>query len=98
MNYLKITSGKVELCDSNGSHIRNIVNSNAINAELSSGGNIVVTYENGKVELLDDRGSHKSNIASDCINAKFNGEDIILTKKNNHMEMVNNRGSHIRNL
>lgn len=58
MNILKVNSGKVELRKDNGALIRTIGNGDAINADISNdGAMILVTTVKGKVELRKENGS-----------------------------------------
>ena len=84
MNILKISRGKVELRKDNGSLIRTIGSGDAINADISNDGSLVlVTTIKGKVELRKENGALIRTIGNgDATNAKFSGNDIvILTNK-----------------
>jgi DUF4097 and DUF4098 domain-containing protein YvlB len=58
MNILKMNNGKVELRKASGSLIRTIGSGDAINADISNDGSLIlVTTVKGKVELRKESGS-----------------------------------------
>jgi len=81
-----------------GSLIRVVGNGDAVNAELSRDGKLVlITTNQGKVEIRQETGSLIRTIGNgDAVNAKFHENDIMVYTKSGKMELRKDHGSLIR--
>ena len=97
---LKLDGGKVELRKDNGSYVRTIVSSKAVDADLNNSETlIVITYLDGKVELRKENGSYvRTIVSSKAKRAKFQGSDIAVTLDSGKIELRKENGSYIRTI
>ena len=99
MYIVKVTNGRVELCNERGCYQRTIVGSNALFADIDmTQSKIVVTMTNGRVELYDERGCYQRTIYNGNANqARWAGSDIAIYLSD-HVEMYSDRGCYIRRI
>lgn len=97
---LKLDGGKVELLKDNGSYVRTIVSSKAVDADLNNNETlIVITYLDGKVELRKENGSYvRTIVSSKAKRARFQGSDIAVTLDSGKIELRKENGSYIRTI
>ncbi len=97
---LKLDGGKVELRKDNGSYVRTIVSSKAVDADLNNNETlIVITYLDGKVELRKENGSYvRTIVSSKAKRARFQGSDIAVTLDSGKIELRKENGSYIRTI
>jgi hypothetical protein len=100
MNILKLSNGKVELRNRNGSLIRTIGSGDAVSADLSPDqSHVLITTLKGKVELRKENGSLvRTIVSSDAIDAKWSGPDILVRTAKGKTELRKISGSLIRTL
>jgi hypothetical protein len=88
----KITNGKLEKYDTNGSY-RGSITSNVVDSDCNSELVIVVKVD-GRVEKYDFNGGYRGSITGDARKARVSGDLIIVTKNNGRVEKYDFNGGY----
>ncbi len=95
MNVLKISDGKLELRNPNGSFIRVIKTSGVLNSTMHTNGSLILlTTDKGCVELRKVSGVLiRTIVLFRARNASFSGDDVLITCSNGKMELRRQTGT-----